>query len=142
MNKQEAIAELTRKKKVLSQEAFVNSIKNNVPHLIEEYISAGCDLNAPDKNGITPLSAAISTDDSKIIKQLIEKGAKADDADYFFDAIYNAPFIDSVEIIDLLVSEGCPVDFIEEATGFDALALAKDMGSSLVINRVKEILNA
>lgn len=142
MRKEDAIAELKRKKKSFTQEAFVNSVRNNIPHLVNEYIVAGFDVNTPDKKGTTPLAAAIESDDANIVQQLLDYGAKADDASYFFDAIYNAPFLESVEIIDILVAVGCPVNFIEETTGFDALALARDMGSPIVIHRIEEIMNS
>lgn len=139
MNRDEAIATLTRKKKALTQEAFVNAARNGAPHLVDEYIAAGFDLNAHDEKGDTALGAAVAHNDSAMVRFLIEKGATTDDAGYFFDAVYGAPFIGSIEIIDLLIEAGCPTDFVEQTTGFNALELARDMGDPKVVARLEKI---
>ena len=140
MDRDEALASLTSKKKALTQEAFVNASRNGVPHLIAEYLAAGFNVNAPDKKGDTALGAAVERNDIATVRFLIQNGAKADDVGYFFYAVYGAPFIGSVEIIDLLAAAGCPTNFIDEATGFDALGLARDMGDPQVVTRLEELL--
>ena len=139
MNRDEATAILTTKKKRLTQEAFINAVRNGVPHLVAEYLAAGFDPNIPDNDGDTALGAAVSRNDPEIVRLVLAHGAKADDASYFFEAVYGAPFISSVEIIDLLFSAGCPRDFVDPTTGFNALELARDMGAPNVIARVEQI---
>ena len=139
MERDEAIAILTRKKKPLTHEAFVNAVRNRVPALALEYLMAGFDPNAPDKDGDTPLGAAVETNDAAMVRLLLERGANANDAAYFFAAVYGAPFIGSVEIIDLLVSAGCPTNFVETTTGQNALELARDMGDAKVIARLEQL---
>jgi hypothetical protein len=139
MNRDEAIAILTRKKKRLTQEALVDAVRNGVPHLVIEYVAAGFDPNTPDKAGETALGAAVSRNDPEMVRLVLAQGAKANDPYHFFEAVYGAPFISSVEIIDLLVNAGCPRDFVDTTTGFNALELARDMGDPNVVARVEQI---
>jgi ankyrin repeat protein len=141
MSRDEALASLTRKKKALTQEALVNAARNGAPHLVGEYLAAGFDVNAADGTGDTPLGVAVERNDPEIVRYLLANGAKANDSGYFFHAVHDAPFIGSVEIIDLLLEAGCPVDFIEETTGFNALELARDMGDPAVVARLEKLFD-
>ena len=132
LDKRSAIAELERKKKPLTQEAFVNTVRNAVPHLVIAYLAAGFDPNKPDRHGDSPMKVATLLDEPGILVELLEHSGEANDAAYFFNAIYTAGFTGSTAVIDVLVNAGCPIHFVDEETGLDGLGLARDMGNESV----------
>ncbi|XP_055954366.1 putative ankyrin repeat protein RF_0381 [Patella vulgata] len=50
-------------------------IRNSKTTITEILIQAGCDVNTPDKNGVTPLMECIQTNNQVLVKQLIGHGA-------------------------------------------------------------------
>ncbi|XP_055954510.1 putative ankyrin repeat protein RF_0381 [Patella vulgata] len=61
--------------KVGDESVLMTSIRRRRKTISEILIQAECDVNTPDKNGVTPLMECIQTDNQVLVKQLIDHGA-------------------------------------------------------------------
>lgn len=111
--------------------------------LVRLYLAAGVDPNQPSPKGQLPLEMAAVESHTEIARLLLEWGARPEEVPLLlFQAVYAAAFTDSFEIVELLASAGARLTDVDETTGFDALALAKDMGHPAVIKIVERLYDA
>jgi len=72
---------------------------------VKRHLAAGADVNAKDRLGRTPLSAAADMGHKEIVKLLVENGADGKDV-----PMVNAAVRDHKEIVELLIAAGADVN--------------------------------
>ncbi len=138
MIEQEAKDKLLKKGKKLTQRSFVKAAESGSIKLVECYLAAGFDINAPDQHGINPLMSAVANEQSDLVTFLIKKEASVVDPELFFAGAYGAAFSDNTEIIDTLANAGAPLNGVDEETGFNAYELVKEMGNENIANYLRD----
>jgi putative CocE/NonD family hydrolase len=111
--------------------------------MVELLIQKGADINAKDKNGMIPLSSAISTNKREIAELLLANGAEIGDLslkdDRGLTTLHNAAVKGHQEIAKLLLAKGAKVDERDDNYEFTALHYAarfgnKDVAEVLIAN--------
>ena len=117
-------AETERNGAVYSEEAFLHEVKTGNRGEVEEFIRAGINVNAKDKDGSTPLMIASEKSDSEIVGLLLKSGADPNAGDIAgYTALMFASYSGNLEIARLLIGSGADVD-ARDKDGWTALMFA------------------
>ncbi|KAK6169523.1 hypothetical protein SNE40_020563 [Patella caerulea] len=97
---------------------LMTSIRSYQTTIAEILIETGCDVNIPDKNGVTPLMECIKADNLVLLKQLIDRGASVNAKDnegtfvfdYLFRPYHNMNYLaTSEDIVKMMIDAGADV---------------------------------
>jgi ankyrin repeat protein len=95
------------------KELFQAAKKGN-PDNIRAALKSGADVNARDKNGLTPLMHAAKTGKERAVEILISEGADSTSVDNFgMGAISRAASSGSPTIIAHLIQKGADIEFVD-----------------------------
>jgi len=117
-------AEIEKKGTVYSEEAFLHEVKTGNSGEVEEFIRAGININAKDKDGSTPLMIASEKGDGEMARVLLKNGAEPNASDINgYTALMFASYSGNLEIVKLLVAGGADVN-TRDQDGWTALMFA------------------
>lgn len=108
------------------QGLLVNFILLERPHMIDELIKKGADINIRDNSSMTPLMHACHVGNKEIVVKLINAGANLDLQDkYGQTAIMYAAAKSHIEIMVLLLKKGIDIT-IEDIKGRSILKMIQE----------------
>ena len=139
MNPEQAQLALTAMKKTPVARGLVHAVTHGSVELVQLYLDAGVDPNTPNQEEERPLEVAVLKQRTAIARILLHSGARTDIPLLLFQAVYEAAFTDDVSMIELIAGAGASLEDIDEETGFDALALARDMANPTVVKVVERL---
>lgn len=98
---------------VFGQTALHLAARKTAPHLITRLIEAGCETEARDRNGRTPLFHAIAAGNSDNVEILLQQGARALAFDSSFETTVSlADSLGRDDIIEMLFNAGVEKKFL------------------------------
>ncbi len=93
--------------------SLINAVLSNSPKLIRKIIANNVNINAKDKNSITPLIYACYFGKVKAARTLLKYGAKTEIKDsYGQTALHNASFKGYYNVVKLLLDAGADVNAV------------------------------
>lgn len=106
-------------------EELTSAVDYNNKELVLRLLENGANINAPDKDGYTPLYGAVMRNSNDMVSLLVERGAdiNARNRDGM-TAVMLAAGWDNIEIVQLLISKGANIR-IKSDVGLTANAMAE-----------------